>query len=78
MTKDEKYLIKLYEEAKKSGNPTNHKDRYKIGEMLGLSDKVVNGMMNGFVQANFVKKIEERGVQLTPHGVKLVLALLDE
>lgn len=77
-TKDEKYIILLYQEALKGGNPQNLKDRYKIGELLGLSDKVVKGMLNGLVEANFVKKVDERGIVLTANGVRLAESLLDE
>jgi Mn-dependent DtxR family transcriptional regulator len=78
LTKDERYIIKLYEDALKDGNPLNLKDRYKIGEFFGLSDKVVKGMVKVLQQANFVKLVDEKGIHLTPHGVNLAKKLKDE
>jgi Mn-dependent DtxR family transcriptional regulator len=78
ITKDERYLIKLYQEALQSGSALNLKDRYKIGQYLGLSDKVVKGMVKVLQQANFVKLVDENLIHLTPHGENLAKKLIDE
>lgn len=76
-TKDELYLIKLYELAKASGSPANRKDAYVVGKVLGLTEKVVKPMIDLLARANFIKKVEEKDIALTPHGLKLVMQLLE-
>lgn len=76
VTKDERFLIKLYEEAKASGSPYNCKDQLAIGSAIGLSEKVVVPMVNLLAQANFVKKVGERGISLTTRGEDLVKSIL--
>lgn len=77
-TKDEQFMIKLYEVAKESGSPYNIKDSYAIGALLGISDKVVRPMIALLAQANFIKKSGETGIFLTPRGEELVKSLLEE
>lgn len=78
ITKEERYILKLYEMATKSGAAQNMKDCYKVGEALGFSDKVVNALINILAQANFVKKIDDRGIHLTHRGVELAKRLQQE
>lgn len=77
-TKDENYLISLYEEAQKSGDPENSIDRYHAGRAAHISEKAVDAICKLLVQANFIKKSGEDEVYLTPHGIKLVQKLLLE
>ena len=74
MTKDEQFLIKLYEQA----GPNGLKDRYEIGQMVGLSERAVNAIFNGLAQANFVQKVGDRQAKLLPGGVTLVLSLMEK
>lgn len=77
-TKDENYLISLFEEAQATGDEENAVDRYLAGRRAGLNPKAVDTICKLLIQANFVKKSSEAEVYLTPHGLKLVLRLLAE
>lgn len=78
MTKDELFVLKLYELAKKRGDPTGEVDRYDIGRSIGQNDKGINTIINGLAQANFIKKGQGSTVYLTPHGLNLVERLLED
>jgi predicted transcriptional regulator len=71
-TKDENYMLSLYEEAEKTGELTAAIDRYHVGKAANISEKAVDAICKLLVQANFVKKAAENEVYLTPHGIKLV------
>lgn len=71
-TKDETYILALYELAEKTGDIENSIDRYEVGARAGLQPKGVNAICKLLIQANFIKKSSESEVYLTPHGVKLV------
>ncbi len=71
-TKDELFLLKLYEIASARGSPDKEVDRYLIGRAIGQNDKGINTIVKHLAQANFVKKGHENSVYLTPHGMKLV------
>lgn len=70
-TKDEKFVLKLYSETKKSGESEAVFDRYQIGALASLPVKAVDTICNLLAQANFIKKREGNEVFLTPHGIKL-------
>lgn len=71
-TKDEYFMIALYEMAKESGDFETSFDRYVVGERGGVTPKAVNAIAKLLVQANFIKKSSETDVFLTAHGRKLV------
>lgn len=75
-TKDEKYMICLYEAASKAGDIEKEFDRYEIGQLAGLHQRAVDAICKLLVQANFIKKSSELEIYLTPHGEKLVKSLL--
>lgn len=78
-TKDELFVIRLYETAHASGNVENCFDKYQIGEKAHINPKAVDAICKLLVQANFIKnKRGESEVYLTPHGEKLALRLLEE
>lgn len=77
-TKDESYVIALYEEAAASGNLENPIDRYQAGKRAGLHPKAVDTICRLIIQANFVKKNGEIEIYLTPHGIQLAERLLAE
>lgn len=77
-TKDELFLICLYEEAKKLGEVDTVLNRYDVGRCAHMHERGVDATCKLLVQANFIKKDGEYGIYLTPHGEKLVLQLLDE
>lgn len=77
-TKDESYVISLYEEALTTGNLENPINRYQAGRRAGLSPKGVDTICRLIIQANFVKKAGEVEIYLTPHGIDLAEKLLAE
>ena len=77
-TKDENYILSLYEEAEKTGNLEAAINRYLAGKSANLHDKGVNTICKLLIQANFIKKAGETDVYLTPHGIKFVESLRQE
>ncbi len=76
-TKDELFLMKLYEFASKLGGPQEPVDRYEIGRAIGQNDRGTYVISRDLAQANFVKKGEGESVYLTDHGLRLVQSLLE-
>lgn len=77
-TKDENYVLWLYKVAKEAGDIELPQNKYVIGEKAGLHARGVNAITKLLVQANFIKKVGEDDVRLTPHGEQLALRLLGE
>ena len=77
-TKDELFLLKLYEMALKLGDAQAPLDRFVVGRAIGQNDRGANVIARDLAQANFVKKGNEDAVGLTEHGLRLVRHLLDE
>ena len=76
ITKDELYLIKLYEEGKKLGDPFMELDRYRIGQIIGQNDKSVDNMVRMLAQTNFIKKGSGNSIYITEQGEALIQELL--
>jgi hypothetical protein len=76
-TKDEIFMIKLYEEACKKPEMDEPFDRYEIGKLAGLQERAVNAITNLLIRSMFVKKKSETEIAITDHGVKLVLSILE-
>jgi hypothetical protein len=77
-TKDEKFLLSLYEMAMQGDDPYAPKNKYEVGHRVGLAPKGVNTICVLLCQANFIKKAGDEEVYLTKHGENLVLRLLSE
>jgi hypothetical protein len=77
-TKDELFLLKLYEMALALGSPEEDVDRYAIGRAIGQNDHGIDTIIKHLAQANFIKKNGESALHLTPHGIKLVEQLRKE
>ena len=71
-TKDENYIMSLYEEAEKLGDLEGVVDRHLAGLAAGISPKGADTICKLLIQANFIKKADENGVYLTPNGIRLV------
>ncbi|MBB64176.1 MAG: hypothetical protein CMO81_03855 [Waddliaceae bacterium] len=69
-TKDEKLLVKLYQEARRHEDTDINLDPYLIGKAMGLREHAVKVMVNTLTQANFVKKVGKL-VYITSNGYKL-------
>ncbi len=74
-TKDESFMLRLYEEASKQPDIEDPLDRYEIGRLIGLQQKAVDTICNLLAQANFIKKRGIVEISITPHGIKLVESL---
>jgi hypothetical protein len=71
-TKDETFMLRLYDEASKLPSIEDPLDRYQIGQLAGLQQKAVDTICNLLAQANFIKKHGKIDISITPHGMKLV------
>lgn len=72
LTRDELFLIKLYELAKALGNPEEEIDRYAVGRAIGQNNKSVDNIVRMLAQTNFIKKGEGDSIYLTRHGLNLI------
>lgn len=77
-TKDELYLIKLYELASALGDPQAEIDRLEVSRAIGQNDRGGIVIARDLAQANFIKKGEGETVYLTDHGLRLVRTLRGE
>ena len=75
MTKDEMFLLKLYEMAVQAGDLQLAVDRFVVGRAIGQNDKGANIIARDLAQANFIKKAEGDAVYLTENGLRLVNTL---
>jgi Mn-dependent DtxR family transcriptional regulator len=73
-TKDELFLLKLYELTQSGGEV----DRFAIGRAIGQNDRGANVIARDLAAANFIKKGEGSAVYLTDHGLRLVHTLLNQ
>jgi hypothetical protein len=71
-TKDETFMLRLYDEASKLPSMEDPLDRYQIGILAGLQQKAVDTICVLLAQANFIKKYGKIEISITPHGMKLV------
>ena len=76
-TKDERFLVTLYQMASDAGSPTHPIDRYQIGKAIGQNDKGIDTIVRLLAQANFIQQKGEREVALTPHGLQLAKRLAE-
>lgn len=74
-TKDEKFIIALYDEAMKLGDPYSLVDCYFIGKKLGLHAHATEIICRELAHANFIKKEDKNTIYLTPNGERLVQRL---
>jgi hypothetical protein len=72
VTKDELFLLKLYQLAVGRGDPTTEIDRYSVGKLIGQNDRGVDTIVNNLAQINFLKKGEGSAVYLTSQGLKFL------
>jgi hypothetical protein len=77
-TKDEKFLIALYELAIAQRDLETPFDRYMVGTKIGLHPRGTDTICTLLLQATFVKKGEEKDVYLTSNGLRLIESLLKE
>lgn len=71
VTKDERFLMGLYELAEEAGDLYATFDVLEVGESTNLSPKAVKTIVTLLAQANFVKKVSRTELCLTDHGIRL-------
>lgn len=77
-TKDEQFIVRAYETVTKLNDKDAILDRYEIGRMAGLAPKAVDTICNLLAQANFIKKLGQVEIRLTPNGEALALRVLSD
>jgi hypothetical protein len=77
-TKDERFVLALYNMAQESGDVEGQINRYQVGDSIGLQYRGVDAICKLLVQANFIRKAGHEDIFLTPHGIKLAEQLLEE
>ena len=70
-TKDESFLIKLYETAQNEGDLNIEINFQKLGQELTLKDKIIKNIVRDLAQANFILKTDDNTVKLTQNGITL-------
>ena len=70
-TTDESFLIKLYEEALSGGDMELEIDFLDLGRSLRQKDRAIKTIVRDLAQANFVKKVDDSKLILTPNGITL-------
>jgi len=77
-TKDEKFILALYDEALNLGDACHPVDRYFIGKRLGMHKHAIDMVCRDLAQSNFIKKEEDSdAVYITPNGLRLIDHLND-
>jgi len=71
-TKDEMFMLRLYQEASKLTDMEQPIDSDFVGRLVGLQSRAVRTICTLLAQANFIKKRGEGAISITPHGIKLV------
>lgn len=70
-SKEEMFILKLYELAHQKGDPENEVDRYEVGKLVGEHKKATDNTVQLLTKNGFTKRGEEPFVYLTPRGVAL-------
>ena len=74
-TKEEKFLLAVYEAALATGDVESEVDRYDVGQKIGLNPKGIDTICNQLAQANFIKKYGKTEVGITENGLRLIQEL---
>lgn len=76
-TKDERFLLKLYDLASAKGDPTEEVDRYEVGQSMGQKQRGVDTLVRTLAQSNFIKKGAGSNIYLTGGGLALIRSLFN-
>jgi len=72
ITKDEIFLLKLFELSFAKGSAPEEIDRYVVGRAVGQNDRSVDNTVRMLAQTNFVKKGNGDALYITTQGMSLV------
>jgi len=76
-TPDEKFLIKLYQEALAKGDPCLPIEFPNVARSLGLRETAIKNIIKHLAQCNFLKKVNDTTLFLTDLGCRFVLDEID-
>lgn len=71
-------MLALRDEALKAGDPEAPFNRYDIGKKIGLHPRGVDTICTLLLQANFIKKDNDKDVYITEQGYRLIDDLLSD
>ena len=78
-TKDENFIVCLYENGLRLGDQETEFNQYEIGAQVGINPKAVDAICKLLIRSNFIKRGEEdHMIYITPHGAGLAVRLIDE
>ena len=77
-TKDEQFILALYDLVVESGDKDAPILILEIQKVTKFHDKSLGIIHRNLAQANFVKKVEDTHLRLTPQGWALARKLLEE
>lgn len=73
LTKEEKFLLFVYQAALAKGEWDAEIDRYSFNQKLGgMHERGIDTICNQMAQANFIKKRGPRNVSITENGRRLI------
>lgn len=75
-TKDETFMVRLYEEALKQPDIETPFNCYEIGALVGMQPRGVNATCILLKRTNFIIKKDDL-ISITPHGINLVKKILE-
>ena len=71
-SKEEHFLLKLYEFALAKGDSQNEIDRYVVGEAVGERTRGTDHTVQILTKNGLLKKTDEKLIHLTDFGVRFV------
>lgn len=77
-TKEEKFLIAVYEAALLHGDPHGEVNCYTVGQSIGLHPRGIETICHQLSRANFIKKSDDDLVYVTENGLALIKLLKGE
>lgn len=77
-TKEEKFILGLYDAAMALGNEEEEVSRYEVGKKIGMHPTGIDSLCDRLAQANFIKKRGDVLIVLTQNGLRLHSTLKEE
>ncbi len=77
ITKEERYLLALYEMVKDLEDPEEPVDSYTVGLSVGITIRQVDAITTQLIRTNFIRRSDKHWISLTPNGLDLINSLLN-
>ncbi len=75
-TKEERFVVELYDQAEDLGDFEEFIEVSKVADAVGLGPKAIKNVLNTLAGANFIRKRSPNQVALTQNGIRLAEELL--